>query len=47
MSKKDLNNLKDFYQWIRDTFDWVDADVKRFMKRAWCARGKFDRKNKS
>ena len=42
--KKDLNNLKIFNEWVRETFTWVDNDVKGFMRRAWCARGKMERK---
>jgi len=44
--KKDLNNLSDFNDWIRETFNWVDFGVKNYLKRAWCARGKYYRKNK-
>jgi len=38
--KKDINNSKEFHQWIRGTFDWIDSDVKRYMLMAWCARRK-------
>lgn len=47
MKKKDLNNLKDFDKWLDKTFAFVDFQVKKYMHRAWCARGKYDRlKNK-
>ena len=41
----DVNNLAGFYDWIRNTFNWVDPAVKGYMKRAWCARGKIDRQS--
>jgi len=37
---KDINNRKEFYEWLRETFDWIDNDVKSLMYRAWCARRK-------
>lgn len=45
--KKDINNLKDFSDWVEEVFDWVDPRLKRFMRRAWCARGKYDRAKKN
>ena len=41
---KDYNNLKDFNKWIIETFDWIEPRAKALMKRAWCARGKYERK---
>ncbi len=38
--KKDVNNTKEFYEWIEKNFNWVDSAVKRLMFRAWCARNK-------
>ena len=39
----DLNNQKEFYKWIDETFTFLDAGVRRLMFRAWCARGKAER----
>ena len=47
MIKKDVNSTKEFYEWIKDTFNWVDNDVKKYMFRSWCARGKVERIKKS
>ena len=45
--KQDINNLAEFEKWIDKTFGFVFADVKKFMEKSWCARGKYDRlKNK-
>jgi len=45
--KKDYNKLSAFQDWIDKTFNWIDPEVKKYMKRAWCARGKVDRQNLS
>lgn len=37
---KDINNKKDFHEWLQKTFGWVDNEAKRLMFRAWCARRK-------
>ena len=45
--KQDINNLAEFEKWIDKTYGFVFADVKKFMEKSWCARGKYDRlKNK-
>jgi len=42
--KKDYNNLSDFNEWTEKTFNWLEPRAKSLMRRAWCARGKYDRK---
>ena len=44
MKKEDLNNLSDFSNWVDKTFNWLEPRAKGLMRRAWCARGKYDRK---
>ena len=39
-----MNKQKEFHEWLRKTFTWVDNDAKKLMYRAWCARGASDRK---
>lgn len=34
------DETKEFHKWLNDTFDWVDNDAKRLMKKAWFARAK-------
>jgi len=29
-----------FSEWSNKTFDWIDSDVKRYMRRAWNASQK-------
>lgn len=37
---KDINNTREFHEWLRQTFNYVDSSVKSLMYRAWCARRK-------
>ena len=46
MVKIDINNVKGFHEWIKDTFNWVDNDAKKYMFRSWCARGKIERRKR-
>jgi hypothetical protein len=38
MAKKQLPTT--FHEWVKETFTWVDNDVKRYMQRAWTASTK-------
>ncbi len=29
-----------FHEWVKQTFAWVDNDVKRYMQRSWAASTK-------
>ena len=34
---------KEFHEWLRSKFNWIDNDVKRLMFKAWCGRAKLDK----
>jgi hypothetical protein len=29
-----------FHEWTKQTFNWIDVDVKKYMQRAWTASSK-------
>ena len=39
----DINKSKEFHEWIRKTFYYIDNDLKKFMFRAWCKALKVNR----
>jgi hypothetical protein len=35
-----------FHKWLKETFNWVDNDVKKYMLRAWFASVKANKELK-